>query len=87
MCLQSDSRLSLINISYKNGKIIKKNYINIGIAVALEDNNLIVPVLKNVDKMDFLTIVKKSNDLILRTRENKLHPDELSEEELTLYQM
>lgn len=68
----------LINISYKNGKIIKKNYINIGIAVALEDNNLIVPVLKNVDKMDFLTIVKKSNDLILRTRENKLHPDELS---------
>ena len=68
----------LINISYKNGKIIKKNYINIGIAVALEDNNLIVPVLKNVDKMDFLTIIKKSNDLILRTRENKLHPDELS---------
>ena len=68
----------LINISYKNGKIIKKNYINIGIAVALEDNNLIVPVLKNVDEMDFLTIIKKSNDLILRTRENKLHPDELS---------
>jgi 2-oxoglutarate dehydrogenase E2 component (dihydrolipoamide succinyltransferase) len=68
----------LINISYKNDKIIKKNYINIGIAVALEDDNLIVPVLKNVDKMDFLTIVKKSNDLIQRTRENKLHPDELS---------
>ena len=68
----------LINISYKNDKIIKKNYINIGIAVALEDDNLIVPVLKNVDKMNFLTIVKKSNDLIQRTRENKLHPDELS---------
>ena len=68
----------LINISYKNDKIIKKNYINIGIAVALKNNNLIVPVLKNVDKMDFLTIVKKSNNLIQRTRENKLHPDELS---------
>ena len=68
----------LINISYINDKIIKKNYINIGIAVALKDDNLIVPVLKNVDNMDFLTIVKKSNDLIKRTKENKLHPDELS---------
>ena len=68
----------LINISYINDKIIKKNYINIGIAVALKDDNLIVPVLKNVDNMDFLTIIKKSNDLIKRTKENKLHPDELS---------
>ena len=40
-------------------KLSKKNYINIGIAVALEDNNLIVPVLKNVDKMDFLDDCKK----------------------------
>ena len=68
----------LINISYINDKIIKKNYINIGIAVALKDDNLIVPVLKNVENMDFLTIIKKSNDLIKRTKENKLHPDELS---------
>ena len=34
--------------------------------------------MKNVENMDFLTIVKKSNDLIKRTKENKLHPDELS---------
>ncbi len=68
----------LINISYINDKIIKKNYINIGIAVALKNDHLIVPVLKNVENMDFLTIVKKSNDLIKRTKENKLHPDELS---------
>ena len=68
----------LINISYINDKIIKKNYINIGIAVAVKNDNLIVPVLKNVENMDFLTIVKKSNDLIKRTKENKLHPDELS---------
>jgi len=68
----------LINISYINDKIIKKNYINIGIAVALKNDNLIVPVLKNVENMDFLTVVKKSNDLIKRTKENKLHPDELN---------
>ncbi len=38
----------MMNISYINDKIIKKNYINLGIAVALEDDNLIVPVLKTL---------------------------------------
>ena len=67
----------MINISYINNKIIKKNYINIGIAVALEDDNLIVPVLKNTDKMNFMTIIKESNNLIKKTRENKLNPDDI----------
>lgn len=67
----------MINISYINNKIIKKNYINIGIAVALEDDNLIVPVLKDADKMNFMTIIKESNDLIKKSKENKLSPDDL----------
>ena len=67
----------MINISYINNKIIKKNYINIGIAVALEDDNLIVPVLKDTDKMNFMTIIKESNDLIKKSKENKLSPDDL----------
>ena len=67
----------MINISYINNKIIKKNYINIGIAVALEDDNLIVPVLKDADKMNFMTIIKESNDLIKKSKENKLIPDDL----------
>ena len=67
----------MINISYINNKIIKKNYINIGIAVALEDDNLIVPVLKDTDKMNFMTIIKESNDLIKKSKENKLIPDDL----------
>ena len=67
----------MMNISYINNKIIKKKYINIGIAVALNDDNLIVPVLKNTDKMSFMEIVKDSNDLIFKARENKLKTEDL----------
>ena len=67
----------MMNISYINDKIIKKNYINLGIAVALEDDNLIVPVLKNSDKLNFMDLVKNSHELIKKTRENKLSPDDL----------
>ena len=67
----------MMNISYQNNKIIKKKNINLGIAVALEDDNLIVPVLKNCDKLSFIEIVEKSNDLIDRARKNRLVPDDL----------
>ena len=67
----------MMNISYINNKIIKKKYINVGIAVALNDDNLIVPVLKNTDKMSFMEIVKESNDLIFKARENKLKTEDL----------
>ena len=67
----------LMNISFKNNKIIKKNYINIGIAVALEDDNLIVPVLKDCDKLSFMEMAEKSNVLINNARNNNLSPDDL----------
>jgi len=67
----------MMNISYQNNKIIKKKHINLGIAVALEDDNLIVPVLKNCDKLSFLEIVKKSTELINKARKNQLSPDDL----------
>ena len=67
----------MMNISYINNKIIKKNYINLGIAVALEDDNLIVPVLKNSDKLSFMDLVRSSHELIKKARNNKLSPDDL----------
>tara|TARA_B100000886_G_scaffold278028_1_gene202020 strand:- start:264 stop:1541 length:1278 start_codon:yes stop_codon:yes gene_type:complete len=67
----------MMNISFINEKIIKKNYINIGIAVALDDDNLIVPVIKNVNKLNFKDLIKKSNDLITRARNNMLKPSDL----------
>ncbi len=67
----------MMNISFINEKIIKKNYINIGIAVALDDDNLIVPVIKNVNKLNFIDLIKHSNDLITRARNNMLKPSDL----------
>ena len=74
----------MMNISYQNNKIIKKKNINLGIAVALEDDNLIVPVLKNCEKLSFLEIVEKSNDLIDRARNNRLVPDDLDSGTFTI---
>ena len=67
----------MMNISYVNNKIIKKSYINIGIAVALEDDNLIVPVLKSSDKLSFMDLIRSSHELIIKARDNKLSPDDL----------
>jgi len=77
-------KFPMINISYINEKIILKSDINIGLAVALNNGNLIVPVIKNVNKMKFIEINKKVNDLIIRTRENKLIPDELTDGTYTM---
>lgn len=68
----------MINISVDGDKIIKRGAVNIGLAVALPSGNLIVPVIRNADKLNLLGIVEKVNDLARRARENKLKPDELS---------
>jgi 2-oxoglutarate dehydrogenase E2 component (dihydrolipoamide succinyltransferase) len=68
----------LINISVDGDKIIKKKDINIGIAVALPNGNLIVPVIKKADQLSLVGLSKKINDLANRARTNKLSPDELN---------
>ena len=67
----------MINISVEGDKIIKKNNINIGIAVARADGNLIVPVIKNADQLSLIGLTKKINDLALRAKNNQLKPDEI----------
>lgn len=66
----------LINTSIEVDKIIKKNYINLGIAVASE-NGLIVPVIKNAEEKNFLGLARAVNDLAVRTRTKKLTPDDI----------
>jgi 2-oxoglutarate dehydrogenase E2 component (dihydrolipoamide succinyltransferase) len=66
----------LINTSIEGDKIIKKNFINIGIAVA-SDNGLIVPVIKNAEEKNFLGFARAINDLATRTRNKKLAPDDI----------
>lgn len=67
----------LINVSVDGHKIIKKNKVNIGMATALPTGNLIVPVIKDADKMNLLGLASAVNDLALRARTNKLRPDEI----------
>lgn len=67
----------LINISVDGDKIIKRKNINLGMAAALSDGNLIVPVIKNADRLNLLGMAKAVNDLAARARVNKLKPDDI----------
>ncbi|MBV2166917.1 MAG: 2-oxo acid dehydrogenase subunit E2, partial [Kaistella sp.] len=62
----------LINVSVDGDKIIKKKNINIGMATALPDGNLIVPVIKNADQLSLSGLAKAINDLAYRARNKKL---------------
>lgn len=66
-----------INASVDGYNIILRKNINIGMATALPNGNLIVPVIKNVDEKSLLGITKAVNDLANRARANKLQPDEI----------
>lgn len=66
-----------INISVEGNYIVQHKQINIGMAVALPNGNLIVPVIHNVDELSLLDLTKKVNDLSNRARKNKLTPSDL----------
>jgi 2-oxoglutarate dehydrogenase E2 component (dihydrolipoamide succinyltransferase) len=68
----------MINVSVEGTKIIVKKNINIGMATALPSGNLIVPVIKNADRLNMVGLTKSVNDLARRARANKLSPDEIS---------
>ena len=67
----------MINVSVDGDNIIKKKNINIGVAAALPSGNLIVPVIKNTDRLNLMGLAANLNDLASRARENKLKPDEI----------
>ena len=68
----------MLNISIKDEKIIMKKNINIGMATALNDDNLIVPVIKNADQLNLVGIAKTVNALANRARNNSLNPDDIA---------
>jgi 2-oxoglutarate dehydrogenase E2 component (dihydrolipoamide succinyltransferase) len=68
----------MMNISVDGDKIIKKKNINIGIAVALPDGNLIVPVIKKAQHLSLIEFAKQVNDLALKARNNQLSIQEIS---------
>jgi 2-oxoglutarate dehydrogenase E2 component (dihydrolipoamide succinyltransferase) len=65
-----------MNISVNGDYIIKKKNINLGMAAALPNGNLIVPVIKNADQLNLVGMAKAVNDLGNRAKAGKLKPDD-----------
>ncbi len=66
----------MMNISVDGDYIIKRKNINLGMAAALPNGNLIVPVIKNADQLNLVGMAKAVNDLADRARKGKLKPDD-----------
>lgn len=69
----------MLNISVDGDHIIKHKSINLGMATALADGNLIVPVIKNADQLNLMGMTKSVNDLAVRARNNQLNPDDIQD--------
>jgi len=74
--IKAINEFPLINCCIENENIRHNQNINMGVAVALPDNNLIVPVIKNSEELNFLGLARSTVDLALRARSGKLQPDE-----------
>lgn len=68
----------LVNSSIENSTIIKKKFINLGIAVAIEPTGLIVPNIKNAGEKNISGLAKSINDIAHRARNKRLSPDDIS---------
>ena len=68
-----------MNISVDGEFIIKRKNINLGMAAALPNGNLIVPVIKNADQLNLVGMTKRVNDLAQRARTNQLKPDDIQD--------
>ena len=66
----------MMNISVDGETIIKRKNINLGMAAALPNGNLIVPVIKNADQLNLVGMAKAVNDLGGRAKLGKLKPDD-----------
>ena len=66
----------MVNVSISGTTIIKRKDINIGMATALPSGNLIVPVIKNADRLNLMGLTKVVNELANNARNNKLKPDD-----------
>jgi 2-oxoglutarate dehydrogenase E2 component (dihydrolipoamide succinyltransferase) len=76
--IQAIKKYPAINIQVSEDNIIFKNDINIGMAVALPNGNLIVPVIHRADQYTLAQLALKVNDLANRARNNQLKPEELA---------
>ena len=72
-----------LNSSWSDDGVILKRYVNLGVAVSIPDG-LIVPVVKDADRLGFTDLVKTINDLVERARNKQLKPDDVQGGTFTL---
>lgn len=77
-CARALRDFPLVNSSLDGSNIVMKKNVNIGIAVALENSGLIVPVIRNADNLNVVGLARAINDLAARARSKKLKPDEVT---------
>lgn len=73
-----------VNVSVDGKNILQHKKVHLGMATALPDGNLIVPVIKNADVMNVTGVARAMNDLAQRARSKKLSPDDISGGTITL---
>ena len=71
------SEFPQVNASVNGYQIILKKHINVGIAVSLDDGNLIVPVVRDADKLNLNGLAVAIDTLANKARDNKLAPDDI----------
>jgi 2-oxoglutarate dehydrogenase E2 component (dihydrolipoamide succinyltransferase) len=76
-CIRTIQEFPLMNASLDGDNIVHHHNINMGVAVSLPDDNLIVPVIHSSEEKNFLGLARSVSDLAGRARENKLTPDEI----------
>lgn len=69
----------IVNASIEGTNIIIKKYINLGIAVALEPNGLIVPNIKDADSKNIIGLAKAIAEIAEKARTKKLRPEDVSD--------
>lgn len=74
----------LVNASIDGNNIVQKKFINLGIAVSMQPNGLIVPNIKNAQNKNIVGLAKAINDIALRARNRKLTPDDITNGTFTI---
>ncbi len=77
-CVKSLKKYPIVNSSIDGNTIIQKKIINLGIAVALEPDGLIVPNIKDAGGRNITGIARSISDIAYRARNKKLTPDDIS---------
>ena len=76
-CVRALKDFPLVNSSIEGNKIVQHNYVNLGIAVAIETSGLVVPVIKGADERNITGLARAIRDLAVRARTKRLTGDDI----------